>query len=243
MKDLSLILPVYNEEAIILKVVKDWLTVLQTINLTFDIHIYNDGSNDQTLAVLQNKYQEHANVHIFTHPNQGHGPTILGGYQAAIGGYTWIFQCDSDNEISADHFFFMWKERNQFDLLIGSRIRPSRPLFRRLLSFGSKMVIRIFFGSAVQDVNAPYRLIRSEFFAADIKSIPPSTFAPNVLISGLANSKGARVFNLPVPNLTRTTGTYSIKLTKIFEIGLRCIWQTLIYKISVYRYSCSRGHS
>ena len=47
--ELVIIMPTFNEEKIIKKVVKDWLTVTKKINCK--ILIVNDGSTDKTLKI------------------------------------------------------------------------------------------------------------------------------------------------------------------------------------------------
>lgn len=48
-KELGLVVPVYNESGAIKEVIQSWETVLSGLNINFDIHIYNDGSKDNTL--------------------------------------------------------------------------------------------------------------------------------------------------------------------------------------------------
>ena len=50
MKKLALIIPVYNEEEIIKKIVNDWKNILA--KKTFDLIIVNDGSKDKTKLIL-----------------------------------------------------------------------------------------------------------------------------------------------------------------------------------------------
>ena len=50
MKYLAIIMPVYNEQDIIKKVINDWKNVLNKKD--FDIIIVNDGSKDKTRSIL-----------------------------------------------------------------------------------------------------------------------------------------------------------------------------------------------
>ena len=61
MKDLTVVMPVYNEEEIISVVIEDWIENLKKLKIDFIIKTYNDGSKDNTLNVLQeleNQYPE-----------------------------------------------------------------------------------------------------------------------------------------------------------------------------------------
>ena len=50
MKELALIIPVYNEEENIEKVLNDWKKILE--KKKFDIIVINDGSKDKTRFIL-----------------------------------------------------------------------------------------------------------------------------------------------------------------------------------------------
>ena len=50
MKTLAIVIPVYNEEENIKKVIVDWSKILS--NRLFDIIVINDGSKDKTKLIL-----------------------------------------------------------------------------------------------------------------------------------------------------------------------------------------------
>ena len=49
---LAVIIPVYNEEKAIKKVIFEWMEELEKYNFFFKILIINDGSNDDTKKIL-----------------------------------------------------------------------------------------------------------------------------------------------------------------------------------------------
>ena len=49
-KELAVVIPVYNEEEAIKKVIDDWKKILPT--KSFDLIIVNDGSTDNTKSIL-----------------------------------------------------------------------------------------------------------------------------------------------------------------------------------------------
>ena len=51
---ISIIIPAYNEEAVIIQVIDDINSVLIKQNIEYEIIIVNDGSNDRTLELLNN---------------------------------------------------------------------------------------------------------------------------------------------------------------------------------------------
>ena len=64
--DLAVIIPVYNEHQIIGQVINDWNEALKQLSISYEIHVYNDGSKDNTAGVVSEIAQKNPN---FTHPH------------------------------------------------------------------------------------------------------------------------------------------------------------------------------
>jgi hypothetical protein len=138
-----------------------------------------------------------------------------------------VFQIDSDGEMGPESFAELWNARERFDLVLGCRKNRQSPLARRIISRGSRIVVRVLFGSGLWDVNTPYRLIRHSALAAMLPSMPPHAFAPNVIMAGLAVRDGLRIHQLWVPHQPRRFGTGSIMGLKQWKIAARCTAETL----------------
>ena len=229
--ELALVMPVYNEEAIIAHVLRGWCTELEHLQIDYQILALNDGSKDHTADVLAT-FRGNPRITVINKTNSGHGPTILEGYRQAVQRAPWVFQTDSDNEMRPEYFETLWKEREQYDALFGIRTNRAQSLGRRVMSSGSRMAVRLRFGfGGVRDVNVPYRLMRTSLLGPMIEKIPANTFAPNVLISGGFRRAKARIFNYPVPYEFRKTGTVSIASMKLLKISSKSLWQTLRYPV------------
>lgn len=224
--ELAVVMPVYNEEGAIGKVVGDWIRALDALGIAFEIHAYDDGSRDRTAEILESLERQDPRVRPHRKANSGHGPTILMGYRDHCD-KPWLFQIDSDDEMKPDHFAPLWAARADHDILIGERERIGQPWPRQIVSAVSRATVHGLFGSAIRDVNAPYRLMRSAFFAPVFRAIPDDSFAPNLLVSGAAAMLGARVFRLPVPQTQRTTGEVSIRKWRLLKAAFRAFRQTI----------------
>lgn len=229
MLELTVVIPVYNEEEIISFVIQDWISELRGLKIDFTIKIYDDGSKDNTLTILNQEAQKYSELHVIDKPNSGHGPTILQGYKEA--GTPWILQVDSDNEMRAEYFGALWKNREKYDFLIGIRESRRQPLSRKIVTAISRATVRTIFGKGVTDVNSPYRLMRRQAFESIFQTIRPDTFAPNVIISGMAAKKNLRIFETGVPVKFRTTGEVSIKKWKLLKSAVKSWWQTVKYRL------------
>jgi glycosyltransferase involved in cell wall biosynthesis len=224
--DLALVMPVYNEEECIADVVRSWRQMLAGLGARFLMIVLNDGSKDRTAEVLE-PFSGDESIRVINKPNSGHGPTILEGYRLAVDRARWVFQCDSDNEMAPDGFPALWQARRDYDALFGYRAGRRQGFGRKVISMGSRATVRLLSKRGVEDVNTPYRLIRSDLLREIIAQIPRDTFAPNVIISGAIARAGLRVLNVPVPHQSRKTGTVSIMKWKLWKAAFRSFWQTL----------------
>ena len=230
-KDLIVVMPVYNEEGAIGPVLDKWVDKLDSMNLgAYEIHAYNDGSKDRTGEILE-EYAGKYSGKVVAHnkANSGHGPTILQGYRENVDSADWMFQIDSDDEMSPELFGELWEQREDYDFLLGKRDGRKQALPRKIISFVSRLSVRLFYGKSVWDVNAPYRLMRCSAFKEIYEDIPANTFAPNVIISGMAAQRKLRCFEMPVPQRDRQTGEVSIKKWKLFKAAVKSFGQTISY--------------
>jgi dolichol-phosphate mannosyltransferase len=236
--DLCVVMPVYNEEGAIAAVLAKWVKELDTLNINYQIHPYNDGSKDNTAAILEaeaKKYPERVIVH--NKKNSGHGPTILQGYREQSAVSEWVFQMDSDDEMGPEKFGDLWEQRDQYDFLIGIRDGRYQELPRKIISWMSRAVVRIFFGRGVRDVNSPYRLMKSAVFSSFYRVIPDDTFAPNVIISGWVAREQLKFYESHIPHGDRKTGEVSIKKWKLLKVALKSFFQTIKFGLLTPRKS------
>lgn len=224
--DLALVMPVYNEGECIAHVVASWRESLKCLGMSFRMIVLDDGSKDNTANELT-RFDSDPAIEVIHQENVGHGPTILRGYRCAVELADWVFQCDSDDEISPSFFPTFWRCREQYDALFGVRERDKRSPGRMIISAVGRLTIRLAFGGGVDDVNVPYRLTRASMLRDVIAQIPPETFAPNVIISGAIARARFSVLQIPVRCEARKTGTSSITGLKIWKAAAVSFHQTL----------------
>ena len=115
---------------------------------------------------------------LYNKKNSGHGPTSLSGIWFSGAGGQWVFQVDSDNEIRAEHFRKLWSERDLHDAVIGIRDGRQQPLPRRIISTVSRLVVALFYGTGVTDVNCPFRLMRTDVLKQILVRFPKKPSLP-----------------------------------------------------------------
>lgn len=231
MYEVEVVMPVYNEAECINEVIYDWIKELDTLGISYRLLVLNDGSRDTTEDVLK-QHENNSKIRVINKKNSGHGPTILQGYREAVKEADWIFQADSDNEMEASHFGKVWDVRNGAEAVIGIRAGRLQPLPRKIMSAVSRMIVSVFYGSGIADVNCPYRLVKSEVLNTFLPKIPEDTFAPNVAISGLLILHNYSVRNVPIPHNDRQTGEVSIKKWKLWKAAIQSCAQTVMIRFT-----------
>lgn len=224
MRELVVVMPVYNEAECIAGVVRSWLAMLRARGVDSTVLVIDDGSRDATSERLSEVANE-PGVMVVRKQNEGHGPTILGGYRRACVESEWVFQVDSDDEIRASEFPALWARREGQDAVLGVREGRGQSLGRRLLSGGSRGLVRLTCGSGIPDVNVPFRLMRSAVLSPLLEMIPSDMFAPNVAISGLLLKHKRRIATVTVQNHDRRTGSSSLVSWRLLGIALKSFLQ------------------
>lgn len=226
MSNLYIVIPAYNESENIRQVVNDWYPIVEAHdgNGTSRLVIVDDGSRDDTYAILQEMAKSRPLLEPLTKPNGGHGAAILYGYRFALArGADFVFQTDSDGQTLPTEFAPFWEQRNDFDMVIGQRIGRQDGISRVFVTRTLRLVIRLCFGVFVPDSNTPYRLMKADMLRGCLELIPDDFFLSNVLISVICAKKGFKVQYIPITFRPRQGGVNSINLRRIFRIGLRAL--------------------
>ena len=226
LKDVAVVIPVFNEEKLIGECINEWLNVLDSVNLNYEILIIDDGSSDATISIVE-RYRDNQNIQMIIKQNEGHGPTILAGYKRAVGIAEWVFQADSDNEISPNQFSALWSRRQGQDAVIAWRQGRNQTTVRRLVTFFARVTTKVLFRCHLRDVNIPFRLIRSETLTILLEKIPSDTFAPNIALSGALSLMNYQVEECPVIFNERIVGESSLSNLGAVRKGGRALLELI----------------
>jgi dolichol-phosphate mannosyltransferase len=196
--DLTIVMPVHNEEITLEQVVTDWITELRNSGILFKMIIYNDGSTDRTANILCRLISVYPEVTAITsETNQGHGPTVLRGYREALG--IWVLQIDCDTDLQPIGFKGLWNEREHFDVLSLTRTNRNDPLIRRMLTRLASVAVLILFESKIRDSNCPFRLYRGNVLHRMLPYLNNENRVPNIALAGLAKYLNQRVYKCDLP--------------------------------------------
>lgn len=220
-----IVMPAYNEEANIRSTVTEWHGVCERLEREGHearLVIANDGSRDQTWAVLEELQNSYPLLIALNKPNTGHGATVHYLYRYALEhGADYVFQTDSDGQTLPEEFWSMWEQRHAYDFHIGTRTHREDGAGRVLVTRVLRMVVRLMFHVRVEDANTPFRLMRAERLKTVLAYIPEDFFLTNVAVSAISVKKGEKVAWYPITFRPRQGGVNSINMRRIFRIGCK----------------------
>lgn len=200
----TVVIPVYNEEECIQKVVTDWSGELTKHNIRYQILVINDGSTDQTGKILDELQSTKNELLVIHQKNQGHGAAVKNGYIQAINqNCNYIFQTDSDDQFTPKDFLALWDIRKSSPAVFGHRKNRFDPTHRKVISFFLRKFIASLFNVNIPDANIPYRLFEKSFLSHLLATLTPGLFAPNVFLSILSFKSLGNCAVLPVSHFER----------------------------------------
>lgn len=222
--ELVVVMPVYQEEASIARVVREWVPELSRSGARFVLLAIDDGSRDGTPGILDDLAREYGSQVAVVHQrNRGHGQSCLAGFRWAIqGGAEHVLQIDSDGQCDPRHFGAFWELRNKAAVVFGVRRRREDGRGRLLISGILRWMLRLRFGVDCPDANVPYRLMRLADVRGFIERIPPSFDLANVGFAALcARDASIEPAFVPIVFRKRYGGTASVRPWRFAGKGLR----------------------
>lgn len=226
MDKLFIVIPAYNEELNIKRVIDDWYPIVEKHNGNGGsrLVLIDDGSCDNTWDEICEYAKTRPLLKPQTKNNSGHGPTILWGYHYALKhGADFIFQTDSDGQTLPSEFEQFWKNRKKYDMVIGWRKNRQDGISRILVTKVLKCVVNLCFHVTIIDANTPFRLMDAKKLKEYIELIPDDFNLSNVLLSVIYARKNCRVKYIPITFRKRQGGINSINLRRIFKIGKKAV--------------------
>lgn len=149
--NLSIVIPAYNEAERIIPTLRQFQQYLTILNIPFEILVVDDGSTDNTVAVVKSLQEEMPQLAVLPLPvNKGKGNAVRQGMLAARGTVRLFSDADGSTPIEEMDKLLHALERGDTDIAIGSRymegaeVVKAQPKFRVVWSrLTNKLVQRI----------------------------------------------------------------------------------------------------
>ncbi len=158
---LSVFFPAFNDAPSLPKLLGATFETLRRHVADFEVIVVNDGSTDETAAVLSELEQQYApHLRVVTHPeNRGYGAALRSGFAAAT--KDWVFYTDGDGQYDVRELPKLMAEAG-FDigLVNGYKLERNDPQHRIWIGNAYNAFARFLFRIQIRDVDCDFRLMR-----------------------------------------------------------------------------------
>ena len=210
----SIIIPVYNEEAILEAAVKDLVDRLKEFDFSYELVLAENGSRDRTVELAEQLGERFAAVRTFSLGEPNYGKALRRGILEARGE---LVICDEIDLCDTDFYrrALSLLEGGDADLVIGSKTlaesSDERPFSRHMATLVINGMLRVSLGFKGTDTHG-LKALRRDALVDTVESciIDKDLFASEMVIR--AERGQVRIREIPVRVLEKRQP--SIKLTK-----------------------------
>lgn len=220
---LSIVIPVFNEESTIGKVIGRLRSTLKRISLPYEILVVDDCSADRSREVSRRQ-----KVKVYPLKwHMGKGYALRVGFEKAKGEI--IVTMDSDGSHLPEEISRLLEPilKNEADLVVGSRFLEGRNLgFRRINKLGNRLLnllITVITREKISDSQSGYRAIKSTRLKELTLTSKEYEIESEMLVKAIR--KGFRIKEVPIHFEQRTYGTS--RLDPVVD-GIKIVLSTLL---------------
>ena len=220
--DLSVVVPLYNEEESLPHLVEQLLAALRPSGERFELVLVNDGSSDRTAEVLERLSREIPElVGVVLRKNYGQTAAMAAGFDVAQGEVIVSLDGDLQND-PADIPMLLAKLREGYDLVSGWRHqRQDAALQRKLPSKIANRLIGRVTGVRLHDYGCSLKA-----YSRDVLSDMRLYGELHRFLPALAFIEGARITEVKVNHRARQFGSSKYGIDRTFRVlmDLLTVW-------------------
>ena len=202
MPDLSVVIPVYNEEENLPPLWEELRGVLEPLKLTFEVVFVDDGSRDRSADIVKSFRDLDARVRLVRlKENAGETAATEAGFKASRGRYVVVMDADLQND--PNDIPRLLRELDHWDAVTGWRVKrgDGDSVIRRISSRVANRVRNGISDDTIQDSGCTFRAFRRECLRGLVLYRGFHRFIPTLL-----RMRGYRVLEMPVNHRPRRFG-------------------------------------
>lgn len=209
---ISIVIPVYNEQAILHAAVVDLRERLAPFGWSYEIILAENGSRDETLVIAEELHKKYPEVRFFSMGEPNYGGAMRRGIEVARGELVIcdeIDLCDTDFHRHAVELLSTGK----FDMVIGSKLtagsHDDRPWARHAASQIYTGMLRVTLGFQGTDTHGLKAFVRKPLLPIAREClVEKDVFASEFVIR--AYRAGLRVREIPIRVLEKRTPSINL---------------------------------
>lgn len=212
--ELSLLMPAYNEEAILPLALEEAVAALNAQVTTWECVVVDDGSTDRTPEILADWAVREPRIRVVTNdPNRGYSQALIRGFRSC--NLEVVFYTDADAQFDLMEMARLYPLIADNDMVAGYRVGRQDPWFRLVTSGVYNVIQGLVLGVRARDVNCAFKFFRREFFEA--VELSSDGFLIDAELYARANLAGLRWAQGPVKHRPRVEGSTTVKVGTIQE--------------------------
>jgi glycosyltransferase involved in cell wall biosynthesis len=210
---LSVLMPAYEEGGGIYENIAETLKFLQEGGREFEIIVIDDGSSDNTYEEAARFAADDGRVRLIRNKtNLGKGGALREGFNISDGEVVVFIDADLDLHPNQLELFFEYMERENADVVIGSKRHPQSklyyPLHRKVVSMVYFFLVKLLFRLPIHDTQTGLKLFKREALETVFPQMLVKKFAFDLELLVLANKHKFKIAEAPVvvdyrPNIGR----------------------------------------
>lgn len=229
-----IILPTYNEKENIGQLISEIFSIVPEIGIL----VVDDNSPDGTAVEVEELISKYPNLSLLKRPEKdGLGGAYIAGFKKLLSDSEVenIFMMDADFSHNPKYLSQMFKEAENYGLVIGSRyIRDGGiakwELWRKILSAGGNFYVRTLLGRYIQDWTGGFNCIKADYLRkVDLDKIDLSGYAFIMGIKYFLIKAGASAKEIPIIFEARRGGESKLSHHIISE-GIIAPWKIIFHK-------------
>lgn len=237
---LSLIIPAYKQEKTITKDIRRVQQSMDELHIPYEIIIVVDGIVDKTFAKAKQIKSTGLSVIGYKH-NHGKGYAVRFGMAKAKGSLIAFLDAGMDLDPKGIKKLLAIQKDKNADIVIASKLHPmskvTYPWQRRVMSWGYRSIVRLFFSLSIRDTQVGLKLFRRQVLIAVLPRLLVKRYAFDIEILAVANYLGyARIYEAPV-ELSFNQWS-SITSSNFWHAISHTLWDTaaVYYRLKIRRY-------
>ncbi len=230
-ESISAFFPCYNDAEVIGDLVATTTLALEKLDVDFEVIVVDDGSEDDSLAVLKALENDFPRLVVVEHgDNRGYGGALKTGFETAS--KQWVFYTDGDGQYDpAELTTLVDAASDDVDFVQGFKLSRGDNIARVLIGRTYHHTVKFFFDLEVRDTDCDFRLIRRSLL--DSVDLAHNSGVICVEMMRAFRDRNARFVEVPVHHYPRPVGrSQFFKPARVAQAlsDLGTLWVDQVYR-------------